>query len=583
MRWIWWLAIAPAAFGQTHSTQYCDLQAPGSRHCITIKAPATVGSNIGFTWPGALPGSTQCLQSDTAGVFAFGSCGGVPAGVLQTLVTHYATTSITANSETTIYSVTLPANTLTTNGDAVLIRYNFELEDTGTFSLAHFLEVSCFRATSTTLYCSNWVGNSDGLSSAAVGSSAVNLQLTGAPFSGFPATYTGFDFTTNITIKLSGIASASALQVFAKIGTAQVYFDGYSGSFSLPKIKGFSGQVLFSSGTATGGGGGGGGPVSMGGDVTGTSAASTVAKLQGRTFASTSPTSGQVIAWNSGSSQWEPTSSSIGTPGGDVSGSIGALTVIKIQGRDINSAAPSSGQVLAWNSGTSKWEATSLGGGGAVTLGGDVTGSTASTTVARIQGRDMSASAPSTNQVIAWNGSTWAPASLPATGGDLSGAIGSATVTGLQGRGVSSSAPSTNQVLTWNGSAWAPANAGAATVSSVFGRTGAVVAASGDYTAAQVTDAVDTTGSYSNPTWLASLDAGKLTTGVLDANRLPATLNDFTVTTSTHFNIVLQSSGSFKAPNGSFGADTGSGNTGCSTGVQNLVISAGVITSWSCY
>jgi hypothetical protein len=51
-------------------------------------------------------------------------------------------------------------------------------------------------------------------------------------------------------------------------------------------------------------------------------------------------------------------------------------------------------------------------------------------------------------------------------------------------------------------------------VTSVFTRTGAVVAASGDYSAAQVTNAVDSTGSYSNPSWITGLAWSKITTGV---------------------------------------------------------------------
>jgi Collagen triple helix repeat (20 copies) len=51
----------------------------------------------------------------------------------------------------------------------------------------------------------------------------------------------------------------------------------------------------------------------------------------------------------------------------------------------------------------------------------------------------------------------------------------------------------------------------AAPVASVFTRSGAVVAASGDYTAAQITNAVDQTQTYANPSWLSSLAWSKIT------------------------------------------------------------------------
>src|SRR5205085_11552239 len=64
--------------------------------------------------------------------------------------------------------------------------------------------------------------------------------------------------------------------------------------------------------------------------------------------------------------------------------------------------------------------------------------------------------------------------------------------------------------LTTNGSSlsWATVSAG---VSSVFGRTGAVVATTGDYTAAQVTNAVSTASSYADPAWITSLAGSKIT------------------------------------------------------------------------
>lgn len=54
-----------------------------------------------------------------------------------------------------------------------------------------------------------------------------------------------------------------------------------------------------------------------------------------------------------------------------------------------------------------------------------------------------------------------------------------------------------------NGSATTP-------VPSVFGRTGAIVATTGDYTAAQVTNAVSTISTYANPTWITQLGWTKI-------------------------------------------------------------------------
>ena len=53
-----------------------------------------------------------------------------------------------------------------------------------------------------------------------------------------------------------------------------------------------------------------------------------------------------------------------------------------------------------------------------------------------------------------------------------------------------------------------PAAGGA--VASVFGRTGAVVAVNGDYTAAQVSNAVSVIGSYADPAWITSIDWTKI-------------------------------------------------------------------------
>jgi hypothetical protein len=83
--------------------------------------------------------------------------------------------------------------------------------------------------------------------------------------------------------------------------------------------------------------------------------------------------------------------------------------------------------------------------------------------VAGLRGRALADAQPASGDVLAWNGSAWAPAAaaqgapLPNAGGDASGALTALTVTGLQGRSVLGTAPASGNVLAWNGAAWAPA------------------------------------------------------------------------------------------------------------------------------
>src|SRR5215467_3393829 len=60
---------------------------------------------------------------------------------------------------------------------------------------------------------------------------------------------------------------------------------------------------------------------------------------------------------------------------------------------------------------------------------GDLGGTTTSTTVIRLQGRNMASTAPATGQALVWDGTQWAPGAtggvgyLPTTGGTISGPL----------------------------------------------------------------------------------------------------------------------------------------------------------------
>ena len=193
----------------------------------------------------------------------------------------------------------------------------------------------------------------------------------------------------------------------------------------------------------------------------------------------------------------------------------------------LSSGSATNGQVIQFNG--TNWVPANLSGGGTisgVTAGTGLTGGGATGTVTLnlantavtpntygsatnipqiaidAQGRITSAS----NVPIA--------AVLPTLGGDISGAsLSATTVTGIQGRGVSAVAPSTNQVLQFNGTNWVPANLpGGGTVTNVTG-TGPISVANGT-----TTPAISLNLTASD---IPSLDATKITTGVFGTAQIP--------------------------------------------------------------
>jgi len=95
-------------------------------------------------------------------------------------------------------------------------------------------------------------------------------------------------------------------------------------------------------------------PLTFSGDLFGTIYSQKVIAIQGNAVSPIKPTVGQLLVWNG--SSWIPT-----TPiGGDLSGNITNETVIGIQGRPVSNNQPLNGQLLSWNGST--WTPMSLSG-----------------------------------------------------------------------------------------------------------------------------------------------------------------------------------------------------------------------------
>jgi hypothetical protein len=124
---------------------------------------------------------------------------------------------------------------------------------------------------------------------------------------------------------------------------------------------------------------------------------------------------------------------------GDLSGALPGPAVVKIQGRPVAATTPISGQVLGWDG--AQWTPQSVSGA-----------------VASIFGRTGAVNAQYGDYNFGQISGSVALGQLPGAGGDLSGTLTSATVSKLQSRPMAPAAPSTGQVLTWDGSQWTPQN-----------------------------------------------------------------------------------------------------------------------------
>jgi len=147
--------------------------------------------------------------------------------------------------------------------------------------------------------------------------------------------------------------------------------------------------------------------------------------------------------------------------GGDLSGLLAAPVVARLQSRAVAATPPAAGQVLKWNASSSQWEPSAdLDSGGTLTAVTAVAPLTAQTSATSVQLSVAPASA-STDGCLA--SGDWArfdakyDSSTQCTG-DLAGTYLSPQVAKLQGVGVDPAAPAQAQLLRFDGSRWAPAS-----------------------------------------------------------------------------------------------------------------------------
>ncbi|MHA8076949.1 beta strand repeat-containing protein [Aquirufa sp. TARAVU-A1A] len=253
------------------------------------------------------------------------------------------------------------------------------------------------------------------------------------------------------------------------------------------------------------------GKVQLAGDLGGTAAAPIVAKLQGATLSSSSPTTGQVLKYNG--TAWVPdavvlaeaqtlslsgttvtlsgTNSSVTLPAvgdatssatgkvqlaGDLGGVATAPNVVKIQGIPVSTATPSIGQVLKYD-GTSYVPNSSI---------------MAETQVLSLSGSTLSISGTSSSVVLP--SSTSSSVGLMQLAGDLGGTATVPKVIGIQGIPVATTAPVTGQVLKYDGTNYVPSNS-IMTETQTLGLSGSTLTISGTNSSVVIPIAADATSS----------------------------------------------------------------------------------------
>lgn len=184
---------------------------------------------------------------------------------------------------------------------------------------------------------------------------------------------------------------------------------------AIPGVDGYANAVLATDGTALLW-------KPLGGDVSGVASSLKVTGIQGRVVSATAPANGQTLVWNSSTNQWQPQAA-----GGGVAAVFGRTGSVAAQSGDY-SFPQISGTI------TDSQVATGI---NANKIGNGVVGNAAFSYLANV-----------TSDIQAQLNGKMTPGQT--LGGDLAGTLANTTVAAIQHRNISSAAPSNGQVLTWN-------------------------------------------------------------------------------------------------------------------------------------
>ena len=188
------------------------------------------------------------------------------------------------------------------------------------------------------------------------------------------------------------------------------------------------------------------------GDLSGNASSQTVIGIQTIPVSSTAPSTNDVLVYTSG--KWTPSPIAPSPPSGTASGDLGGTypnpSVVAINSASVPTIG-AVGNTLYVSGGSSlSYGALNLAGGAnyvtgtlptgnqaSQTMGGDVSGTTASATVIKLQGYALSNTAPTTGYALVWSGTAWTPTALSfnTLSGDVTGSAGSNTVVSLTGSG----------------------------------------------------------------------------------------------------------------------------------------------------